>query len=100
VAVVGGAIGVLATVSAYSRKARLPDECPKMLCDDSNGGAGDLRAARAWATVSTVSFSVAGAGVAAGVLGLLLGSGQSHSEKEARVSPWIGASMAGVRARF
>jgi hypothetical protein len=99
-AVVGGAVGVLGGVSAWNRKSRLPDECLGTQCDSSNGGAADLNAARTWATVSTVGFAVAGAGAVAGVVGLLLGPRESHAAAEARVSPWIGATMAGIRARF
>jgi hypothetical protein len=109
-AAAGGALGIVAGVVAWSKKDQLPGECPDHDCRAANGGAGDLATARTWATVSTVAFAVGGAGVVAGLLGLVTGSPRTarrgaprtarHDAPGVKVSPWIGLCAAGVDGRF
>jgi hypothetical protein len=97
-AVVGGGIGVLAGVTAWNKKDQLGTECNSKLQCAGNGSA-DLATARTWATISTVSFSLAGAGFVAGVIGLITGRGRSVGG-DARFSPWVGPGAAGIHGRF
>lgn len=52
------------------------------------------------ATVSTVSFVVAGVGAAVGVVGLLLLRGNSPAKPQASIAPVLGVGYAGVGGRF
>jgi hypothetical protein len=101
VAIAGGAIGLISGLGAIERKSQLAQECnAKQQCDSSNNGAADLDAAHMWATVSTVSFAIAGVGAAVGIVTLLMDPRRSSPPAEARVAPWIGAGMAGVHGAF
>jgi hypothetical protein len=101
-AIAGGAIGILAGVTAINKKNQLASECDATTggCPASTGGQADLATARTWATVSTVSFVVASAGVIAGVVGLLTGKRADGNADQASVAPWLGAGAAGVHGRF
>ncbi len=57
---------------------------------------GELGSARAMATVSDVSFLLAGAGAVAGIAGLLV----APSPTRARVEPWVGLGALGLRGTF
>jgi hypothetical protein len=71
---------------------------------------GDISSAKSMATVSTVSFIVAGAGAVLGVVGLLTGNSSSSSsaspeksapdETSSRIEPWLGLGAAGLRGSF
>jgi hypothetical protein len=100
-AVAGGAVGLLAGITALNKKGQLATECnAAKQCDDSTGGSSDLATARTWATVSTVAFVVGGAGVVLGVIGLVTGKGAGDKRDQAMISPWIGAGAAGLDGRF
>jgi|GEM_PF-244360 len=104
-AMAGGAVGLIAGLTALNKKGQLDGECTpaggKMLCDEQTGAASDLQTARTWATVSTVAFVVGGVGAVVGLIGLVTGGGSSSSgTARAGVSPWIGAGTAGVHGRF
>jgi hypothetical protein len=75
----------------------------------------DVSSAKSMATLSTVSFIVAGAGAVLGVVGLLTGNNSSSSnvtpEKPpsddsaatpatSRIEPWLGLGAAGLRGTF
>jgi hypothetical protein len=101
VAAVAGAVGVLAGLVALNKRSELNQACNQTLCDSAHGGAGDLATAYSWATVSTVSFAVAGAGVATAVAGVLSrGHPAAPGQGGARVIPWIGPGAAGIHGRF
>ena len=93
---VGTITGIL-TLSKKSSAGCTNDLCPSATWDDVNS-------AHSFATVSTVSFIVAGVGAAVGVLSLVLGNDSTPSASpppaEARVTPWIGLGSAGVRGTF
>jgi hypothetical protein len=71
---------------------------------------GDISSAKSMATVSTVSFIVAGAGAVLGVVGLLTGNSSSSSstspekpatdESSSRIEPWLSLGAAGLRGSF
>jgi hypothetical protein len=107
VAVAGAGI-VLGTIAGIVSLAKTNDiknsgHCKDDMCSPVEHG--DIATANTMATVSTVSFAVAGAGAVVGVIGLFL---QSHAtqpddasaSKTPRVEPWLGIGTAGVRGRF
>jgi hypothetical protein len=101
VAIAGGAIGLLTGLGALERKNQLGNECNShQHCDTSNNGAADLDAAHSWATISTVSFVVAAAGAATGIIVMMTDHRASSPPAEARVAPWLGPGMAGVNGHF
>jgi hypothetical protein len=71
----------------------------------------DISSAKSMATLSTVSFIVAGAGAALGVVGLLTGNSSSapsampekppaDDTSTSRLEPWLGFGAAGLRGSF
>jgi hypothetical protein len=104
-AVVGGALGVIAGVTALDKKNQLSTDCNAAhQCDSSRGGSAELASARTWAGVSTVSFVVGGAGVVTGVIGLFVARSSSASKgpdgDQAAISPWLGLGSLGVHGHF
>jgi hypothetical protein len=99
-AVVGGALGVVAGLTAANKTAQLAHECPAKECSSANGGANDLAAAHTWATVSTTAFVVGGVGAVAGILGLVTEKSDQAGHDAAGVSLWVGPSAAGIHGRF
>jgi hypothetical protein len=97
VGIAGVAVGTFAGVTALLFKGRLGSECDGNQCPSSTGGAGDLNSAFTWATVSTVSFSVAAAG---GVLGLFEILGNGRKPDGGVVHAWVTPAGAGVDGRF
>jgi hypothetical protein len=85
-----------------SKRNQLNSACnSNQQCDAANGGAGDLSTAYSWATVSTVSFAVAGAGIVLAVAGLLSnGPPAGQAQGGARLTPWIGPGAAGIHGQF
>jgi hypothetical protein len=102
VAAVAGAMGVVAGLVALNKRGQLDQACNALgQCDAAHGGASDLATAYSWATLSTVSFAVAGAGVATAVAGVLSrGHPAAPGQGGARVIPWIGPGAAGIHGRF
>ena len=78
------------------------------MCNPSEDS--DLSSGKTMATISTVSFIVAGVGAAIGVTGFFVGGGSAPAAKPAdapapdqsalRVVPWIGLGSAGVNGTF
>jgi hypothetical protein len=111
---VGGvalAAGVITGAVALVKGDELEDECQEdylsgELQQDVCHAAqqDDLRAGEVVAHISTVSFAVAGAGVAMGVIGLLVGRGDDEDDdgkdEGARWRPLLGPAFAGVSARW
>jgi hypothetical protein len=94
--VVGTITGIL-TLSKKSAAGCTNDMCPSATWNDINS-------AHSFATVSTVSFIVAGVGAVVGVLSMALGNDSTPPAPpppaEARVTPWIGLGSAGVSGTF
>ncbi len=100
-AIAGGAVGLIAGITAMTKKGPLSYECNAgRQCDTASGGTPDLNTARTWANVSTVAFVIGGAGVVVGVAGLLSGKPAPKPSESAFVSPWLGLGAAGVYGRF
>jgi hypothetical protein len=96
--VAGGGLVVGSTTGLMhlSKTSSLKDQCPNDRCPPSL--ADDLSSARTLATVSTVSFVVAGLGAAVGVYGLLAPpkpEGGATVARKPGVTPWLGFGMAG-----
>jgi hypothetical protein len=99
--VAGTVVGVVGGVMALSFESQLSGECPGNRCLAGSSGAGDLSSAHTWASVSTVSFVIAGAGLVTGVIDMLVEQGRREPTTDAvRISPWIGTGMAGVHGEF
>ncbi len=81
--------GTLTGVMSLSKTSSLSNECPGYVCPPSAHG--DHDSASTLATVSTVSFIVAGAGAALAIVSLIAG----HDEPA-----WLKAGVAGVRGTF
>ncbi|MDP9151361.1 MAG: hypothetical protein M3O36_15675 [Myxococcota bacterium] len=102
VAVVGGAIGMLAGTTALNKKNQVAAECPARMCS-TPAGKNDLAAARSWAMASTIAFSVTAAGVAGGVVGLLMRPDRKPRGGEVAATFWTGDEggvVVGVHGRF
>jgi hypothetical protein len=88
----GGITGVVALAKAGSLK----DVCHDGVCPRS--ASGDLDTVKSMATVSTVSFVVAGAGATLAIVGWL--THDDASAKSGRITPWIGLGSAGFAGVF
>ncbi|MFT3764612.1 MAG: hypothetical protein QM820_03705 [Minicystis sp.] len=92
-AIAGGVFGGL----ALSNKSALDGLCmPKDQCPAS--AQGKIDGMNAFATVSTVSFGAALAGIGTGVV--LLATGGEAKTQGASISPWIGLNGAGIQGSF
>jgi hypothetical protein len=102
---VTGALSMSKTNSVKSSTACTGNVCGPQAYDD-------ISSARSMATISTVSFVVAGAGAVIGVIGLLTGNSSSPAgssttpektpteESTSRIEPWLGLGAAGLRGTF
>ncbi len=101
VAAAGGAIGLITGFLALDKKDSLSSECPHQnQCVNGTQGAADLDAAHSAATVSTIAFGIAGAGLVVGIIGLVTDHGPSASQSSAKVSAWLGPGAAGIHGSF
>jgi hypothetical protein len=88
----------IAKTNAVKRSGQCQDQ--GTLCDPSEASA--VQSARSTSTVSDVAFLFAGAGAAAGVVGLFIGrSSRDPSPAQAwDVEPWVGLGAVGLSGRF
>jgi hypothetical protein len=102
VAGAGVLVGTITGILTLSKKSSAKSGCTNDLCPPSTYD--DIDSAHSFATVSTISFIVAGVGATVGVLSMLLGNDSTPAATptpaEARVTPWIGLGSAGVRGTF
>jgi hypothetical protein len=109
--IAGSITGILAISKASSIKGS--SACQNLGgtedCNPSENS--DLSSGKTEATISTVSFIVAGVGAAIGVTGFFVGGGSAPAAKPAdapapsdqssmRIVPWIGLGSAGVHGTF
>lgn len=97
-------LGVVSAVMVANKSSSLDEVCsPEKICPESSQS--EIRDARTWATVSTVSFIAGGAGIVTGAV-LLLTSGSSRAssktvgQRSPRVQPVVGAGSVGLRGVF
>ncbi len=105
VAAAGLVVGVATGLASWSDKSSLSGECPKFVCPPG-APSQTLDSAHLLASISTVSFVLAGVGAGVTVASLAIGiprSGLPRSAKAAatlRIEPWVGAGFTGVRGAF
>jgi hypothetical protein len=105
---VGGAgviAGSVTGVLTLSKTSSLANECPGNVCPPPAHA--DHDSASTLATVSTVSFIVAGAGAALAIVSLVAGHdepaaapAQPSTASHTPVVPWLGLGAAGIRGAF
>ena len=101
VAAGGAAVGLITGYMALTSKNQLAGECPDQQCVRGQPGASDLEAARTSATISTIAFSVAGVGLAAGIIGLLTDHpSTAPPPTSAGIAPWLGPGAGGIHGSF
>jgi hypothetical protein len=84
-AAVGGAVGTVAGMLAWSERRKLDDECPNHVCTDGNER---LDRSYGYANVSTYAFLVGGVGAAVGIGALLSSPDRKEpSDVSVRVVP-------------
>jgi hypothetical protein len=104
---VGGAALIAGAVTGFmsmSKTSSLKDACPNNQCPASKHD--DLQSAKSLATISTISFIVAGVGATVGVIDLLAHKGGSApagaepAPAAARVQVYLGVGSAGIQGAF
>lgn len=96
VALVGAAVGSVTGILAFSKEGDLESSCsPEKECLPPIHD--DLSSARSMATISTVSFIVAGVGATVGVVGLFT---RKSSSSKASIHPFVGIGRAGLGGSF
>lgn len=100
VAVVGAAAGTVTGLVSMGKTSDVESGCgANNRCPPSTHDA--LDGARMFATISTVSFVVAGAGAGVAVVALAMGRRPSSEQTASpRVTPWVGAGGAGLVGSF
>jgi hypothetical protein len=101
VGIVGASMGVVTGLLANNKY----DEAKRLCGDDDNcpvGGPGvdAVDAFRTWRLVSSISYGVGAAGIAAGVVLWLTAGGDSETGQTRSLQPWGTAKTAGVRGTF
>ena len=100
VAAAGVVLGSVTGVMTLTQKSSIASKCNGNRCPPSTYDS--LSSANTLATVSTVSFIVAGAGAAVGVTAWLLGRdhGTAPPTTGVRVTPWVGVGSLGASGTF
>lgn len=96
VAVIGAGVGATAGLLSMSHKSDVDAQCRDGKCPPAAYDA--LDEAKSWATISTVGFAAAGAGVVLAGIGLFIKTDASN--KSARVAPLVTAGGAGLQGSF
>lgn len=98
-AAVGAAVGAVTGAMTFSKASVLGPKCDNNKCAPS--AKSDLDSANTLATVSTVGFIAAGAGVVLGVIGLVMPSSSStEPSKDAALNVHVGLDGAGLSGTF
>jgi hypothetical protein len=99
----GVLVGSVTGLVSLSKKSTLTTECPNRICGPSSYST--LDSANALATVSDVSFAVAGAGAVLAIVTLVVGHTPAPAASVSpssgwTLAPWIAGAEAGVRGSF
>lgn len=100
-AVAGLAVGGVTGALTLSKAGTVKAQCENDICDPA--AKDDLDNAGTMATISTIGFAVAGAGLVAGIVGLLLPKTRretAHHSPQRRAAVWLGPGGMGVRGSF
>jgi hypothetical protein len=100
VGVAGIGAGVIAGVLANEKYDEAERGCPDRQCPAGSPGLDAVDAFRTWRMVSSVSYGVGAAGIAAGVVLWLTASDADESGQVGRIEPWGTANTAGIRGTF
>lgn len=98
VAVAGIGFGTVAGIVTLSKKGTINDLCQGTRCVPAAESA--VSSGRTWATLSTISFIVGGAGAAAAVVGLFLPTASKTKVAAALSRVDVGPRWLGVRGSF
>jgi len=97
--------GSVTGIMALSKKSSLSSQCANQICGPSSYST--LDSANLMATLSDISFGVAGAGAVLAVVALVRGTGGASTPATAappatgvRVTPWVTGNAAGVSGSF
>jgi hypothetical protein len=101
---IGGASLLAAAVTgglSLAKTSNLAAECDATRrCPTGSAGAGDLAAATTLANISNVTLAVGVAGVATGIVGIVLSRGDRHPAPKAAIAPVIGPGTLGLAGVF
>jgi hypothetical protein len=98
VAGAGVVLGTISGIVSFSKSSSLNDLCKGTQCVPAAQSV--VSSGRTWATISTVSFVVAGLGAGAGIAGLLLSSPAQAQPTKAGASLGFGLGSVSVQGRF
>lgn len=98
VAVAGVGFGTVAGIVTLSKKSTINELCQGTHCTPAAESA--VSSGRTWATLSTISFIVGGAGAAAAVVGLFLPAASKSKVAAALSRVEVGPRWLGVRGSF
>ena len=104
VAGAGVIAGSVTGIVSISKKSGLASQCPNQICGPGTASS-DLDSANLFATLSDVTFGVAGAGAALAIVSLIVGHDEAAHPPPPpssgwTVTPWISGGVAGVRGSF
>jgi hypothetical protein len=100
VGIAGIGAGVITGLMANGKHQKAVAACADHRCPSGSNGPGLVSAFRSLRTVSTVSYGIGAAGIAAGVI-LWITTGKSAEQNDARsLTPWLTANTAGLRGTF
>ncbi len=94
----GVVVGAITGALAFSKASEVTGACQGTICPSGTGDT--LSTGRTMGRVSTVAFVFGGAGVAAGVVGLVLTRWRPAPRATGWVRPWIGQSGAGIEGTY
>lgn len=100
VGVVGVTTGVITGLLANDHYAEAEELCESRRCEAGTPGPDAVDAFRTWRLVSSVSYGVGAAGIAAGVVLWLTASEDGDSGQVGSIEPWGTARAAGIRGTF
>jgi tetratricopeptide (TPR) repeat protein len=100
VGIAGVGAGVITGLLANDKYDDAERLCADHRCAPGTPGLDAVDAFRTWRMVSSVSYGVGAAGIAAGVVLWLTASGDAQSGQVGSIEPWGTAKTAGVRGTF
>ena len=100
VGVAGVGAGVIAGVLANEKYDEAEEQCEDHRCAAGSPGLDAVDAFRTWRMVSSVSYGVGAAGIAAGVVLWLTATGDAEAGQVGKIEPWGTANTAGIRGTF
>jgi hypothetical protein len=96
----GVTAGVITGLLANDHYADAEEQCESGRCEAGTPGPDAVDAFRTWRMVSSVSYGVGAAGIAAGVVLWLTASDDPESGQVGSIEPWGNAKAAGIRGTF